>query len=158
MCITLWATELRIKSQKQARLKVSQVHLAIFASNIPSIINQNMSITQVCVVRSFFLEPSKRQPDIWFPAHQQSEYSTLPGTLKTYPAVILPCKRTVILHNWPIQRLCNIYAVPLLYAYIRKIFRKAKQLRPSRCRLLNKTLLTIIIENTITINPSLDWY
>ena len=47
-------------------LIILQVYLAISASNVPSIINHNMRVMQVFIVRSFFLEASKWQPNAGF--------------------------------------------------------------------------------------------
>ena len=44
-------------------LIILQVYLAISASNVPSVINHNMCVKQMFIVRSFFLEASKWQPD-----------------------------------------------------------------------------------------------
>lgn len=54
-----------------------QMHFLITFSDHPSIINHNMCITQMSIIKSF-LKPSKRQPYIWIPAnteHVQRPYN-----------------------------------------------------------------------------------
>lgn len=53
---------------------VLQMHFLITALDHPSIINHNMCITQMCIIKSL-LEATKRQPNIWIPAKQtQTEH------------------------------------------------------------------------------------
>ena len=47
------------KALRNTWLIILQVYLAISASNVPSIINHNVRVMQVFIVRSFFLEASK---------------------------------------------------------------------------------------------------
>ena len=54
------------KAPRNTWLIILQVYLAISASNVPSIINHNMRVMQVFIVRSFFLEASKWQPNAGF--------------------------------------------------------------------------------------------
>lgn len=51
------------KSPWKPKLINLQVYLPISASNVPIIINHNMCVIQVFIIRSFFLEASKWQPN-----------------------------------------------------------------------------------------------
>lgn len=42
------------------------MYLFVSTFDVPIIINHNMGITQVLVIRSFLLETSKWQPNAWF--------------------------------------------------------------------------------------------
>lgn len=54
------------KALRNTWLIILQVYLAISASNVSSIINHNVRVMQVFIVRSFFLEASKWQPNAGF--------------------------------------------------------------------------------------------
>lgn len=54
------------KALRNTWLIILQVYLAISASNVSSIINHNVRVMQVFIIRSFFLEASKWQPNAGF--------------------------------------------------------------------------------------------
>lgn len=64
-------------SDPPVRSKVLQMHFAVCTSNISSIINQYMSVTQVCIITPFFLESSKWQPNAWLPSINGSKSKSL---------------------------------------------------------------------------------
>jgi hypothetical protein len=64
-------------SQQNLELTILQVYFTITASYTPTVINDNMRVAQVFVVRSSLLESSKGQPNAGLPAIQKTNPLTI---------------------------------------------------------------------------------